>query len=785
MLRHCLAPSLRRQLNELPPSLDDTYERVLKEIQSTNQGRYAHRLLQCLVVAIRPLRVDELAEVLSYDLDVAKGEIPTFHPEWRWEEQEQAVLSACSSLISVVGKRYFRVVQFSHFSVKEYLTSDRLAASSGDISRYHILPEPAHFTLAQASLGVLLSFYYCVNNGSDGGGGEDSHVVKPLLEYAAKHWVFHAQVGNVSSRLKNAMENLFDPNQPYFSAWVQLRYLDSHISYPLSNHTPLYYSALYGFYDLVRHLIAKHPEQVNDRGGDLNSPLVAALSRKHLRVAELLVQHGAHVNISGGSTLFQAIECTDYADWASVDAIEFLLKHGADVNATEKKLWTPLHLASDSGYPLVVLELLEHGAELDPRDNKGRTPLHLVSARTIVEREDEPERFLLAQLLVTRGADVQAQDDDNATPLHFASYHGRADIVKLLLDQGANAGVKDNKGRSSLHEVSPGIHRYKHYHSGGEYIPGDRVYPPKKAFDVALLLVDLNVDVNALDNDHTTPLHLASSHGILEVARLLLERGATANAKNVHGQTPLHLVSQSEAFSHENSEVARLLLEIGMDANVQDNCLATPLHFACSHGNFETALVLLDHGAEPNAQNADGQTPLHRVSQGSNFDDDPRVAQLMLERGAEVNARDQDQETPLHLALHKSKTKTVQVLLDHGVNVNVENIRGQTPLHLASLLLGTYSHNSDPGPSGPEVVRLLLGKGADVNAQDKDLASPLHLASSHVTSETAQALLGNGADVDAVNIHGQNSLHIILQTPFNCYTPVPLNGWHGYYWTMV
>jgi hypothetical protein len=334
MLRHCLAPSLRHQLNELPTSLDETYERVLKEIQSTNQGRYAHRLLQCLVVAIRPLRVHELVDVLSYDLDAAKGEIPTFHPEWRWEEQEQAVLSACSSLISVVGDGYFRVVQFSHFSVKEYLTSGRLAASSGDISRYHILPEPAHFTLAQASLGALLSFDNCANNGIDGGGGEHNHVVKPLLEYAAKHWVSHAQVGNVSSRLKDAMENLFDLDQPYFSAWLQTP-SNIYSSFPLSDRTPLYYSALCGFYDLVRHLIAKHPEQVSVRGGDLNYPLVAALSRKHLRAAELLVQNGAHVNIRGDSTLFQVIKFADYADYSSVDAVEFLLRHGADVNAIE------------------------------------------------------------------------------------------------------------------------------------------------------------------------------------------------------------------------------------------------------------------------------------------------------------------------------------------------------------------------------------------------------------------------------------------------------------------
>ncbi|KAH8999670.1 hypothetical protein EDB86DRAFT_3242665, partial [Lactarius hatsudake] len=72
VLRHCLAPSLRRQLNELPKSLDETYERVLKEIESTNQGHHACRLLHCLAVALRLLRVEELAEVLAFDPDVER-----------------------------------------------------------------------------------------------------------------------------------------------------------------------------------------------------------------------------------------------------------------------------------------------------------------------------------------------------------------------------------------------------------------------------------------------------------------------------------------------------------------------------------------------------------------------------------------------------------------------------------------------------------------------------------------------------------------------------------------
>ena len=216
MLRHCLAPSLRDQLNALPQSLDATYERVLYEIQSKNQGRHAHRLLQCLAVAMRPLRVEELAEVLAFELDMAEGELPKYHPDWRWEDQEHAVLSACSSLIIIFTSDNSRVIQFSHFSVKEYLTSERLSTASGAASQYYIAMEPAHLILARSCLGVLLNLDTPVDGeyeSSDEGGNRDSDEGMPLLKYAAEHWTSHAQVGNVSSCLKDAMETLFDPHQ--------------------------------------------------------------------------------------------------------------------------------------------------------------------------------------------------------------------------------------------------------------------------------------------------------------------------------------------------------------------------------------------------------------------------------------------------------------------------------------------------------------------------------------------------------------------------------------------
>ncbi|KAI0290289.1 hypothetical protein BC826DRAFT_1176909 [Russula brevipes] len=271
MLRHCLPSSVRRTLDELPESLDETYSRVLKEIKKPNRD-HALRVLHCLVVAIRPLRVEELAEVLAVEFDNAEG-VPKFKPDWRWDDEEQALLTSCSSLIAIVGAQNSRVVQFSHFSVKEFLTSPRLATSNGEVSRYYIDLESAHMILAQACLSILLPSAECAED------DEDKRIERgfPLVRYAAEHWVSHAQFRGVSTHLRKAMECLFDLDQPHFSAWLQLHDIDT---YPSTDSTlfwfaalskpaapPLYYAALCGFLELAKHLIVKYPRHVNARGG--------------------------------------------------------------------------------------------------------------------------------------------------------------------------------------------------------------------------------------------------------------------------------------------------------------------------------------------------------------------------------------------------------------------------------------------------------------------------------------------------------------------------------------
>ena len=436
---------MRGILEALPDTLDETYERVLKEISKANR-EHARRLLQCLTVALRPLRVEELAEVLAIDFDApAHGGIPQLNPNWRWADHHQAVLSTCSSLIAIVDDGDFQVVQFSHFSVKEYLTSDRLAHSSRDVSRYHVLLEPAHTILAQACLGVILRLGDSVNenNASD----------TPLVKYGARHWFDHARFENVASRIRDAMEYFFDADKPHWTAWLRVQMVDERWDL-LSPHngvndaSPLYYASLGGFYDLAEDLVGKHPERINSRGGLLATPLVAALRGKHFQVAELLHWYGADVNVRGGIGLKSALLCVASHD-GLLDIVEWLLNHGADVSVEGYNCYTPLHYAASWGHLPICLMLIKHNADIDKRNEYGRSPLHTVASPHV--KRDEVD---IMQVLLDHGADPNARDNGGFTPLswgvHSHASGGTIEGTCLLLKHGAIIDAEDKRGRTPL-----------------------------------------------------------------------------------------------------------------------------------------------------------------------------------------------------------------------------------------------------------------------------------------------------------------------------------------------
>ncbi len=501
-LRYCLPPSIRRTLDELPESLDETYERVLKEIKKPNRD-HARRLLQCLVVAIRPLRVEELAEVLAVDFDDGEG-IPRWNPNWRWEDEEQALLTSCSSLISIIETDDSRIVQFSHFSVKEFLTSTRFATSSKDVSRYHIDLEPAHTVLAQACMGVLLQRDDC---------NEESGVERhsSLARYAAQHWVTHAQFKSVSSSLRKAMEYLFDLDKPYFAAWLELHDMDTRSPSPLSwiipdstsRASPLYYAALCGFQGLVEDLVVKYPQYVNASGGHYITPLVVALAEGHFQTAKLLHLNGASADVRG----YREKTPLFCAAWnGDLKMVQTLLDCDADVNAQDYLGWTSMHAAASQSWPDVARLLFEHGADVNRRHVNGGTPLHI---------SVNDWKVAVMPVLLKHGANVDAEDKKGRTPLHEAARYGKVEVVRVLLEHGANVDTEDKKGRIPLHEAA--------WHG---------------TVEVVRMLLEHGANVDAEDEKGRTPLHEAMQYRSVEVVRMLLDHGANVGAEDKKGRTP-------------------------------------------------------------------------------------------------------------------------------------------------------------------------------------------------------------------------------------------------------
>jgi ankyrin repeat protein len=481
--------SIRKALNELPTTLDETYERALEWIPKEKR-QHAHRLFQCLVVAIRPLRVEELAEIFAIEFDTDAG--PNLKEGWRPVNAEDAVLSACSTLIAVIENEGSKIVQFSHFSVKEYLTSDRLRTSEmGGIRHYHIPLDDAHTILARASLAVLLQLDENVD--------EKRLSTFPLAFYAAQHWVDHAKYEDVASRIRDVTEQLFHPSKPYLASWTWVHDVDLYRAgktiHDLEGRperpraTALYYAALCGFGGLANYLIITHAENVNAKCGKHETPLHAASYKGHLDAARVLLAHGADVNTTNTSK--KTPLCSAY-DGGHLDAMRLLLEHGADVDVYYDEVGLLSHEASWRGRADVVHLLLQHNADVNAGIGSSGTPLGHAAFKG---------QARVAQLLLEHGALVNSLDSDRNTPLHSASC---LEVAQLLLEHGALVNSLNSNCNTPLHTAS---------------VDGN--------LEVVRILLGHGADVHVRGGGDLTPFEMATSIvGHDGVAQLLLEHGA-------------------------------------------------------------------------------------------------------------------------------------------------------------------------------------------------------------------------------------------------------------------
>ena len=256
---------------------------------------------------------------------------------------------------------------------------------------------------ALACLGVLFRL--------DGLVDWDSIKSFPLARYAAQYWVTHARVENVSSRIKDGMECLFDADKRYFATWLWIynedRWgLSMSTMYPETPEAvPLYHAARLGLRDLAEHLITEHPEHVDARGGVEETPMHVA------------------------------------ADAGHADVISLLFEYGDDIRDRSTKTgWTPLHRAAERGRLEVGQCLLDHGADINAEDQHRDTPLMLAVFQGHVE---------FARMLLERRAVIDAQNNSGETALHIAALAGHTQVVRLLLEHGADVNVCDNEDQTA------------------------------------------------------------------------------------------------------------------------------------------------------------------------------------------------------------------------------------------------------------------------------------------------------------------------------------------------
>ena len=193
----CLRPACFGRITREPRCNVRTHLSKILIKRTGNLHTVSFRLLQWHPAHIR---VEELAEFLAFDFDV--GLTPTFRFGWRPEIR----WTPCSSFLDIVKAGDSAVIQFSHCSVKESLTSVRLVAAKDTISLYHVSRTRSYFRDASLS--------------GHSATPERKGSQFPLAEYTARYWVDHARFQNVPPSTQDGIKRLFDPRAPHLRIWV-------------------------------------------------------------------------------------------------------------------------------------------------------------------------------------------------------------------------------------------------------------------------------------------------------------------------------------------------------------------------------------------------------------------------------------------------------------------------------------------------------------------------------------------------------------------------------------
>ncbi len=263
------------------------------------------------------------------------------------------------------------------------------------------------------------------------------------------------------------------------------------------------------------------------------TPLHFAASRNKLSVVEFLFNNNANINakdVYGNTPLHVAAQYS-----SNLEIVKFLLdKDISGINNITNNGWTPLHVAIQGNKLNTVELLLGRGADIEVRDIYNQTSLDLATRKGYLDiagilKQVQLDRKLLtivesggfneAKGLIAQGANIDTNDKNGNTLLYSAAEIGDLNLVKLLLDNGANIEAKNGEYQATpLHGA---VENYR--------------------IDVVKLLLNRGANVNAEDKDNWTPLHYGADTNSPDIVKVLVDAHANLGAKGNYGKTPLDI----------------------------------------------------------------------------------------------------------------------------------------------------------------------------------------------------------------------------------------------------
>ncbi|CAN9361213.1 unnamed protein product [Alternaria alternata] len=657
-LAKCLNRALLREsLASLPRTLDQTYDRILTAI-SEEHSEYAMRILQWLTFSAQPLSVEEVAEVVA--IDVARD--PAFDRDEVLEDPLEA-LDICSSLITITTNgadersgSAQRIVALAHYSVQEYLVSDRI--EQGLAKQYSMQEAACQSTITRGTLKYLMQLQQPLER--------ETLRVFALARYSAEFWSSHLRkTGDEMEQISQLTMGLLAREEPAYLNWLRLHDPDRPWEEPNLEKSadnipmPLYYAALLGFSTVTRLLLNKGAE-INAQGGHYGNALQAASEGGHEQVVKTLLDAGAEVNAQGGH-YGNALQAASEGGHEQV--VKTLLDAGAEVNAQGGDYGNALQAASEGGYEQVVKTLLDAGAKVNAQ---GGYYGNALQAASIGGHEQ------VVKMLLDAGAKVNAQGGHYDNALQAASIGDHKQVVKMLLSAGAKVNAQGGDYGNTLQAASIGGHE-----------------------QVVKTLLDAGAKVNAQGGYYGNALQAASIGGHEQVVKMLLDAGAKVNAQGGHYDNALQAASIGD-----HKQVVKMLLSAGAEVNAQGGRYGNALQAASIGGHEQVVKTLLDAGAEVNAQGGRCGNALYAAAYGGHEE----LLEFLISNHSVQQLHDYYDRTLLWWAAAGGDTATVETLINqHNIDSQEADRYGRKPSWIATkkghgavaILLDGWSEETD------------------------------------------------------------------------------------------